>query len=385
MVVNIFFDKHSKGNKMNSEKKEKFEKKLTDILNYSALNLAMAIGYKKRLFDIMKEAKTALSCSMIAKRAAVNKRYVQEWLGIMSTGKIIDITLGEDGQYLYSLPEEHAAFLARSGESSMCVYAQEIPLLTEIAMEYVTNDFSNGEGISFSAYPKFQEFMSELSNNKLKDTLIQKFLPGVAYGELINRLKKGIRVCDLGCGQGVAVILMAEAYPKSSFVGIDNHEEAIQAARILCSEHQLENAEFLIEDAALLKDKQEFFQQFDYIFAFDAIHDQTHPLESLQGARHMLASGGLFSMIDIDASSDHAGNIDHPMGPFLYAVSLMHCMPVGLHNNGAGLGMMWGRERALNMLREAGFKNAAAIEMDHDPFNVHYLCMFDVKSDSQNF
>ncbi len=370
---------------MNSKKKENFEKKLTDILNYSALNLALAIGYKKKLFDIMKEAKKALSCSMIAKIAAVNKRYVQEWLGIMSTGKIIDITPGEDGQYLYSLPEEHAAFLARSGESSMCVYTQEIPLLTQIAMEHVTNDFSNGEGIPFSAYPKFQEFMSDLSNNKLKDTLIQKFLPGVADGELISRLKKGIRVCDLGCGQGVAVNLMAESYPKSSFVGIDNHEEAIQAARTLCSGYHRENTEFLIEDAALLKDKQTFFQRFDYIFAFDAIHDQTYPLESLQGVRHMLAPGGLFSMIDIDASSDHTGNIDHPMGPFLYTVSLMHCMPVGLHGNGAGLGMMWGRERALNMLREAGFKNIAAIEMDHDPFNVHYLCKFDVKPDSQNF
>jgi len=359
---------------MDPRKKEIFGNKLTDILNYSALNLAMAIGYKKRLFDVMQKEGKPLSCSMIAAKAAVNKRYVQEWLGVMCTGKIIDIIKDEDGQNLYSLPEEHAAFLTRSGDSNMCVYTQEIPLLTQIAMAHVSEDFSRGAGIPFSAYPKFQDFMSDLSHEKLKGNLIQKFIPGVAKGELLKRLAKGIRVCDIGCGQGVAVHLMAATYPNSSFVGIDNHEEALNEARITSAEQQLENAEFLLQDASIIKDKQEFFQQFDYIFAFDAIHDQSHPLESLQGIRHMLAPDGLFSMIDIDATSDHAGNMEHPMGPFLYTVSLMHCMPVGLHGNGAGLGMMWGRERALAMLMEAGFEKIEALEMDHDPFNVHYFC-----------
>jgi SAM-dependent methyltransferase len=359
---------------MDPLKKEKFKNKFTDILNYSALNLAMAIGYEKRLFDVMNEAGKPLPCSVIATNARVDKRYVQEWLGIMCTGKIIDIIKGENQENLYSLPEEHAAFLTRDGDAGMGVYTREIPLLTVSAMESVVKDFSQGQGIPFSVYPEFQKFMAELSQDKLRNTFIENFLPGVDNGELITRLEKGIRVCDLGCGQGVAVNLMAAAWPNSSFVGIDNHEEAVKVARAASLDQQLENAEFLVEDAALIKDKSEFFQRFDYIFAFDAIHDQTHPFKSLCGIRHMLAPGGLFSMIDIDASSDHAGNMDHPMGPFLYTVSMMHCMPVGLWNNGAGLGMMWGRGQALKMLAEAGFNNVAALEMDHDPFNVHYLC-----------
>jgi hypothetical protein len=88
----------------------------------------------------------------------------------------------------------------------------------------------------------------------------------------------------------------------------------------------------------------------------------------------MLAPGGLFSMVEIDARSDHAGNLDHPMGPFLYTVSLMHCMPVGLNEGGDGLGMMWGRERAEAMLREAGFGEIEVDTLEHDPFNVHFLC-----------
>ena len=79
-------------------------------------------------------------------------------------------------------------------------------------------------------------------------------------------------------------------------------------------------------------------------------------------------------MIDIKAGSNHADNIDHPMGPFLYTVSLMHCMPVGLNDNGTGLGMMWGKEKAEALLKEAGFEHIELTEMEHDPFNLHFLC-----------
>ena len=79
-------------------------------------------------------------------------------------------------------------------------------------------------------------------------------------------------------------------------------------------------------------------------------------------------------MIDIKAESDIMGNKDHPMGPFLYTVSLMHCMPVGLVDRGTGLGMMWGREKAVSMLTEAGFSRVEAIEMPDDPFNLHFQC-----------
>jgi hypothetical protein len=79
-------------------------------------------------------------------------------------------------------------------------------------------------------------------------------------------------------------------------------------------------------------------------------------------------------MIDIKAFSNPADNMDHPLGAFLYTVSLMHCMPVGLNDNGTGLGMMWGREKAEAMLRAAGFEHIEIIEMEHDPFNIHYFC-----------
>ena len=359
---------------MDPDKKDRFEKRFTDILNYGALNLAMAIGYKTGLFDVMAQENRPLSRIEIAGLANADKRYVEDWLGIMATGRVIEIVTENPVCPLYFLPQEHAVFLSKKGRSSMAVYTQEIPMLTEIALEAVVSDFSRGEGIPFSQYPRFQAFMTELSNNKFRDGLVEKFIPDVVGGELINRLESGIRVCDLGCGQGVAVRLLAKAFPESTFIGIDNHEAAIHVAREALSDDQLKNVKFVCEDAALIQDKEEYHRQFDYVFAFDAIHDQTRPLDALKGVRHMMAPGGWFSMIDIDAQSDHEGNMGHPMGPFLYTVSLMHCLPVGLQDNGAGLGMMWGRTKALELLRQAGFKDPQALEMAYDPFNVHYLC-----------
>jgi 2-polyprenyl-3-methyl-5-hydroxy-6-metoxy-1,4-benzoquinol methylase len=352
-----------------------FSKRINEILNHGALNLAMAIGYRNQIFDILEDLKKPVTVLEIASASGLHSRYLKEWLGVMVTGKIIELSHASDGEDTYFLPPEHASFLTRkSGSENMGVYTQEIPLLASCAMEAVNRGFKTGDGVAFSRYPDFQRFMAELSNAKHQEVLINHFLPFVDEGQLLDRLNDGIRVCDLGCGHGVAVNLMAGAFPKSKFTGIDNHQESIRNARNAAQEMGLINAVYNVFDAAKIHGEKEFFRLFDYICAFDAIHDQSHPFEALKGIRYMLAPGGMFSMIDIKAGSSLVDNIDHPMGPFLYAVSLMHCMPVGLNDNGTGLGMMWGQEKAKALLSEAGFEHIELTEMEHDPFNLHYLC-----------
>jgi hypothetical protein len=80
-------------------------------------------------------------------------------------------------------------------------------------------------------------------------------------------------------------------------------------------------------------------------------------------------------MVDIAAKTMMSDNVTHPMGPFLYTVSLMHCMPVGLVDGGTGLGMMWGREMAVDLLNNCGFQHVEVFEMLHDPFNLHFFSL----------
>lgn len=352
-----------------------FAEKMAEILNHGALNLAMALGYRNQIFDVLAKLNKPVTVPELASASGLHPRYLKEWLGIMVTGKIIALSRDHTGNDGYFLPPEHASFLTRKGgDMNMGVYTQEIPLLTACAMQAVNHGLLTGEGVPFAGYPDFQGFMGELSDAKHRKMLISHFLPTVDKGELLARLNRGIRVCDLGCGHGVAMNLMARAFPKSTFVGIDNHENAIRNAARAAQEAGLANAAYKVVDAAKIRAECRFSNSFDYICAFDAIHDQSHPLEALQGIRYMLAPGGIFSMIDIKAGSNQADNLNHPFGPFLYTVSLMHCLPIGLNDHGAGLGMMWGREKAEALLREAGFDDIEIMEMEFDPFNLHFLC-----------
>lgn len=354
---------------------EAASQKLVDILNFGALNLAMAIGYRTGLFDVLDTFDAPQTISCIAEKAGLNFRYIKEWLGIMATSGVVEVFKGDGNESRFYLPKAHGDLITRrAGSSNLGVYMQEIPLLITCAMEAVVEGFYTGEGINYEHYPKFQAFMSELANAKHRRILVDQFLPSVDNGKLVRRLKGGIRVCDLGCAEGVALCLMAEAFPRSQFFGLDLAEEALQVARQEAQRQQLTNVRFLHLDAASLKGNAEFRELFDYVTAFDAIHDQTKPLEALEGIYSILADGGLFSMIDIAARTNMEDNMEHPMGPFLYTVSLMHCMPVGLVDGGAGLGMMWGLEKAEEMLGQAGFQQVEVIEMPYDPFNLHFFC-----------
>ena len=116
-----------------------------------------------------------------------------------------------------------------------------------------------------------------------------------------------------------------------------------------------------------------YTEEFDLITTFDAIHDQAAPDKVLASIGRALRSDGLYLIQDIKASSDVQNNVDHPAGPFLYAFSVMHCMTVSLAVGGMGLGTMWGRELALEMLDEAGFSNVEVKQLDHDFQNEYFL------------
>lgn len=352
-----------------------FSDKIVQILNQGALNLALSLGYSLKIFDVMDEIKEPTTLDTLAAATALDRRYLKEWLGIMVTGEIIFLSADPPKKETYYLPPAHADVLTRrAGNNNLGVYTQETPLLTTCAMEAVQKGFLTGQGVSFDHYPRFQQFMSQLSNAKHEQVLIRIFLPSVDNGALVDRLKEGLTVCDIGCGEGVALNLMAKAFPNSQFLGVDNHGGAIASATESAKKMNLPNARFSVLDAAQIKGDKTFFQKFDYVTAFDAIHDQSHPLTVLEGIRAMLKPGGQFSMVDIKAATRLGDNLDHPMGPFLYTVSLMHCMPIGLNDKGRGLGMMWGKEQALALLAQAGFDRVEALEIPDDPFNLHFLC-----------
>jgi len=163
--------------------------------------------------------------------------------------------------------------------------------------------------------------------------------------------------------------LMAQAYPKSTFKGYDIAEDAINSAKLEAEEMGLTNVTFDVQDVTNLPSDVSF----DLITAFDSIHDQVNPQGALNEASSHLALNGAFMMIDIKASSNLEDNIAHPVAPFFYAVSTLHCMTVSLAEGGAGLGTVWGEQLAVKMLHDAGLPNVRVLDSSN-PFNSIYVC-----------
>ncbi len=353
---------------------EAFAGRMLDVLNSSLLGLMISIGYQTHLFDVMSRLSSSSSTSAeIAKAANLNERYVREWLGAMVTGKTVEYNPDTSK---YRLPPEHAAFLTRdSGIDNMAVFMQYISLLGDVEQKII-ECFRKGGGVPYSAFPRFQRLQAEDTARVFDARLIDQIVPLV--DGLGKRLRAGIDVLDVGCGQGHAINLMARSFPNSRFTGYDISKEGIQAAREEANQIGLTNVKFEVKDIASINEHEKY----DLITAFDVIHDQAQPAKVLKGIYNALRnkqekdeeSGGIFLMQDMAASSKLEENMENPLGPTLYSISTMHCMTVSLAYNGEGLGTVWGRQKAEEMLKEAGLSEKVEVrEVPGDIFNYYYI------------
>jgi SAM-dependent methyltransferase len=340
-----------------------FSDRLVDMINSAAVVQMISVGHRTGLFDAMAGFPPSTS-RQIADSIGLNERYVREWLGTMVTGRVI----AHDPQAgTFWLPDDHASVLSRAASpDAMGHVAQFLPLLARVEDEIV-ECFRNGGGVPYERFPRFHEVMAEESGQSVVSHLLEHILPLVKG--LDKRLDSGIRVLDIGCGRGEAVLRMAARFPASRFVGYDLSPEAIGHARARARELGLSNARFEVRDLTGFSEPGSY----DLITAFDAIHDQKDPASVLAGIARSLRPGGVFLMQDIAGASDIAGNMDVPFSPFMYTVSCMHCMTVSLAQGGAGLGAKWGEQLALHMLGVAGFGEVELRRLEHDPMNAYFI------------
>ena len=348
---------------INQDNVRDFMGRLVGVVNSAAIAQMLSIGHQTGLFDTMSVLPPSTS-QQIAEASGLHERYVREWLGAMVTGRIINY---DPSSTTYTLPLEHAAALTRAaGVNNMASMMQFLPFFGQVS-ERIVECFSHGGGVPYSAYAGFQELMTERSSSRLDAALLDKVLPLVPG--LVEQLEAGIDVADIGCGTGHAIHLMAKAFPQSRFVGFDFSEQAITVAQAEARAAALSNSHFAVKDVATL----DTAPQYDLITAFDAIHDQAQPAQVLASIAQALRPAGTFIMVDIAASSLVEENIAHPIGPFLYTLSCMHCMSVSLALDGEGLGAVWGEQKAKDMLAALGFTLIDVKRVEGDVLNNYFI------------
>ena len=348
---------------MDEGKAEAFANRMVGILNDASTAMMVSLGHRTWLFDVMGDMPPSTS-QQIADAAKLNERYVREWLGGMVVARIIDYAPDEK---TYSLPLEHAAFVTKAaGADNLATFAQFFPIFG-LVEDKIVESFHKGGGVPYSEYPTFQKIMGEVSSMVHDASMVDVILPLVPG--LIEKLERGIDVADIGCGQGRAINVMARAFPNSRFVGYDVSDEGLSTARNEATAWELNNATFVAQDVADLG----VAGKYDFMTSFDAIHDQAKPGKVLAGIAQALKPGGSYLMVDEDASSHLEKNIDHPIGPLLFAFSVFHCMTVSLALGGDGLGTVWGVELAQEMLEAAGLTVQEIKRVDGDIENAYFI------------
>jgi len=349
---------------LDQSKVEAFVSKMVSVLNGGSLALMTSIGHKVELFDTMASMAPATSTA-IAEVADLNERYVREWLGAMVTGGIVDY---DPDAKTYVLPPEHAIMLTRAaGPDNMAALTQAIPKLASNELGII-DSFRNGGGVHYDHHHGFLTVIGTYNGQVCDRLLISSVFPQMP--DVVAANESGAAVLDIGCGAGHSTNLMAQAFPDSQFTAYEFREEALTVAREEAQDMGLDNVQFIHKDITTMDETGVY----DLITGFDVIHDQAKPRVVLKAVCNALKPGGTFLMVDIRASSELHENIEHPTAPMLYTVSTMHCMTVSLAFDGEGLGMLWGEQKALELLDEAGFSNVEVKQIEGDIFNNYYIC-----------
>jgi SAM-dependent methyltransferase len=309
--------------------------------------LALArVGDRLGLWQAMAGA-GPLTPAELAVRTGTAERYVREWLACQAAGGYVTYN---PATHTFALPEEVAAVLAIQDSPAYGAYMLSLLGALWKDEEALTEAFRTGRGIGWHQHhPDLYGESAERGARQLyRDQLLPLWIP--ALDGVAARLQQGASVADVGCGSGVATILMAQAYPRSTFAGFDTHDVAIARARKAAAQASLsDRVAFEVASATA------FPGRYDLVCFLDALHDLGDPVGALTHARRALTDGGTVLVVEPRAPDRLEDNLT-PLGRLFYAFSTGWCVPSGLSEPPAlGLGNQLGQVRLRELVAEAGF------------------------------
>jgi SAM-dependent methyltransferase len=326
------------------------------------------LGDRLGLYRALADAEAPMSSAELADATGLQERWVREWLGNQAAAQLVELT-ADQGVDRFSMTGEARAVLATPEHPAFGMGMFHRLPQTMGALQLMPQCFESGVGHDYDSHgvegAEGIERSFEPWNNA---NLIRKVLP--AMDGVVERLRTGARVADVGCGAGGAVLLLAEAFPNSTFVGYDISQHALDRAHAKLAASGLPNARFADPRNDPLPDDGSL----DVVTTFDCIHDMAHPQPMIDAIRRSLAADGHWLLVDIRAAETLAGNIEsNPMASLLYGVSVLSCMSSALSQpGGAGLGTLGlPASRAEEMARAAGFTRFDTIAVQH-PMNAFY-------------
>ena len=330
------------------------EEKMNDLLGRflndfgGTLHSAMAvIGDKLGLYKAMAEA-GPLTSEELAKRTGTTERYVREWLASQAAGGYAGY---DETTRRFFLTEEQAFALTNENGPVFLPGAFQLALAALRSEPRIATAFKTGEGVGWHEHdPGLFGGTERFFRPGYAARLVDSWIP--AFEGLEDKMKSGAKVADVGCGHGASTILMARAYPNSTFVGFDYHRPSVEYARFKAQEEGL--ADRVSFEIATAKDFAG--NDYDLVAFFDALHDMGDPVGAAKHVLATLKSDGSWMIVEPFANDKVEDNLN-PIGRIFYSASTMLCTPASRSQEvGLGLGAQAGEARIRDVVMTGGFK-----------------------------
>jgi SAM-dependent methyltransferase len=326
----------------------------------ATLNAALVVmGDKLGLYRALGGA-GGLTPVELARRTDVSERYVREWLNAQAAGGYVeyDPTSGA-----YTLPPEQTVALTDDQSPAYLPGFFQIALGTVIDSPRITESARSGDGVGWHEHNHdVFEGCERFFRPGYNANLVASWLP--ALDGVVEKLEAGARVADLGCGHGSSTILMAQAYPKSTFVGSDYHASSIDTARQRAEQAGV--ADRVRFETALAS--AHAGEGYDLVTMFDCLHDMGDPVGAARQVHRLLAPDGTWMIVEPMAGDRVEDNLN-PVGRTYYGFSTFLCTPASLSQEvGLALGAQAGEARIGDVVAAGGltrFRRAA-----ETPFNL---------------
>ena len=321
------------------------------------------LGDRLGLYRALAASDAALSSAELAAATDLDERWVREWAYNQAAAKIVQATTGEDGVERFSVTPEAAAVLAAPDHEAFGMGMFHRLPQTMSALNHLPESFRTGVGLDYDSHgPEGAVGIERSFEPWNRAHLLPTVIPALDGVE--EMLLAGGRAADVGCGAGGAVLLLAGAFPASTFTGYDISQHALARARERLAESGLGNASFRDPRVEPLPDDHSL----DLVTTFDCIHDMTDPQGMMHAIRAALRDDGTWLLVDIKALDTFEQNVTkNPMASLMYGISVFSCMSSALSDSGgAGLGTLGlPPSKAEAMAREAGFTRFRKLPVDH--------------------
>ena len=296
----------------------------------------------------------------LAKRTGTTERYIREWLSAQAAGGYVsyDPILGK-----FYLTEEQAFAMADETSPAFMPGAFQVALAAIKAEEQLAERFKSGAGFGWHEHHHELFVGTErFFRPGYAANLIAAWIP--ALEGVDEKLKKGGRVADVGCGLGASTVLMAKHYPKSEFVGFDYHDKSIEAAKQRAKDAGVSDR--IRFEVAKAKDYPG--KDYDFVTFFDCLHDMGDPAGASAHVRSTLKSDGSWMIVEPFAGDKLEDNLN-PIGRAFYGASTLLCTPASLSQEvGLALGAQAGEKRLREVVKSGGFSRFR--RATETPFNL---------------